>query len=501
MSGEIVIISDGEDDEIAFVGITQPKSGPSRPILIDSDSEDDHDLHAFLQASLISTSGDSVGGIKVDRKGRGKATLSDAVTTGFLAELDALRNKVPSPPPIPEAVERRPKAKRKSSGGESQGEKRPKSGDVDEATKAKPSKEEKEALKAKEKQEKQLLKDAQKSYQRKLAEVNRLRTSKNDVVREIHLYLSADLESPSAPIAAALPEIRTRIADNHSEIRFLPESESPIPGVIRFKRHLKAKWDPAKKQFIPLDEPRWVWESTILVIINAEELVDKIAAGEEELSTWASDVRLTLGLSSKEQMMVMIKGLQKYYSKTKSLANKEFAAAARAGLDGLATASKQTLPSRPPKERIEMEMVKLQVAERCFLVHEDMEDWVYNIAADVALRPYKLISKSHLNFCPTDGIKKGGNPTEVFELMLQEVQGITPSAAVGIAEEYPTFKDLMEAFEDAERRGGAAKGELMLQDCEIKTLRNGTANGRKLNKALAKRVYNVFRGEDSLALA
>ncbi|KAK8845528.1 hypothetical protein IAR55_006243 [Kwoniella newhampshirensis] len=479
MSAEVVVVSDGEDDEIAFVGITQLKFGPSRPILIDSDSDDDdddQDINAYFHdaaATSIASKETNVG----ERKGKGKA--ANTVTKSFLAELDALRDKERSPSPVAKATKERPKAKRKSSGGEGQREKRQKSGVTDDAAKTKLPKEEKEALKVKSRQEKQLLKDAQKvgarrgsgadnsqaakeaekSYQRKLNEVNRLRTSKNDVVREIHLYLSADLESPSAPIAAALPEIRTRITDNHSEIRFLPQPESPIPGVIRFKRHLKARWDPAKKQFIPLDDPRWVWESTVLVILNAVDLVDKIAAGEEELSTWASDVRLTLGLSAKEQMMVMIKGLQKYYSKTKSMANKEFAAAARAGLGGLSAGSMQTVTARPSKDRIEMEMVKLQVAERCFLVHE------------------------------------------VFELMLQEVQGITPSAALGIAADFPTFRDLMEAYEDAERRGGYTKGELLLQDCEIKTLRNGTANGRKLNKALAKRVYNVFRGEDSLALA
>jgi len=58
----------------------------------------------------------------------------------------------------------------------------------------------------------------------------------------------------------------------------------------------------------------------------------------------------------------------------------------------------------------------------------------------------------------------------------------------------------MEAYEKAERRGGVERAELMLQDCEIKNLRNGVANGRKLKTALSKKVYNVFRGEDSLAL-
>jgi len=48
--------------------------------------------------------------------------------------------------------------------------------------------------------------------------------------------------------------------------------------------------------------------------------------------------------------------------------------------------------------------------------------------------------------------------------MLQEVQGITQSAAAGIAAEYPTFAELMRAFEKAEKKGTA---EVLLADCEV----------------------------------
>lgn len=126
----------------------------------------------------------------------------------------------------------------------------------------------------------------------------------------------------------------------------------------------------------------------------------------------------------------------------------------------------------------------------------EVEDWIYNLAADIALRPYKLLAKSHLP--PTEPRRKASSTTDALEAMLQEVQGITPSAAAGIAAEYPNFSTLMRAFERAERRGDA---ETLLAECEIKNLKNGTASGRKLNKALAKRVYQVFRGSDSLALA
>lgn len=231
----------------------------------------------------------------------------------------------------------------------------------------------------------------------------------------------------------------------------------------------------------------------MLVIITAEELVDKIAEGGEKdlLAQWVSDVRLLLGLAMSDQMVLMIKGLQKYYSKSRALANKDYMNAARAGLEGGSgsgsTATKTArINGRPTRDRIEAEMVRLQVAEHCFLVHvektQDMEDWVTNIAADIALRPYKLISKSHLNFAPAEGSKKALQTTAVLELMLQEVQGITPSAAAGITEKYPTFRRLMEAFEMEEQRGGVERAEMMLQFCEVRNLKSGHASGRNLNK-------------------
>lgn len=313
---------------------------------------------------------------------------------------------------------------------------------------------------------------------------------------------------PTSPIAGALPELRNRIQDCQSALHFLPEPDSPIPGVIRFKRHLQARWDPESKRFVPLDDPRWVWEKTVLVLITAEELVDKIAdadvgADVDVLAQWASDVRLLLGLAMSDQVVLMIKGLQKYYSKSRSLANKDYINAARAGLDGgSATATTTTTtaavngryaPPRPTRDQIEAEMVRLQVAEHFFLVHvektEDVEDWVYNIAADIALRPYKLVSKSHLNFAPAEGTKKALQPTAVLELMLQEVQGITASAAAGITEKYPTFRRLMEAFEMEEQRGGMERAEMMLQYCEVRNLKSGHASGRNLNKVSWERGF------------
>ena len=120
-----------------------------------------------------------------------------------------------------------------------------------------------------------------------------------------------------------------------------------------------------------------MWENTVLIVVTAEEVVDMIAFEGGMLETWTTDMRLTLGLSVQDQIMIMIKGLQKYYAKTKTMANREFTAAARAGVDGRDDAGNlgAVLNSRPSKELIERELVKLQMEQGCFLIHGESRSY------------------------------------------------------------------------------------------------------------------------------
>jgi crossover junction endonuclease EME1 len=318
------------------------------------------------------------------------------------------------------------------------------------------------------------------------------------------MYMSEDLRLPSSAIAASLPEIEARFKESLSAITYLSVDELPVPGIIRFKRNHTAKWDSKRKAFIPLDKPYWDWERTTLIVLAAGDLVDKLSQGGRHLIDWVKDTRLILGVAQDEPIGILIQGLGKMLAQRRAAANRQYTAAARAGLSSDATSRLDTsLRPDMDKDAIDAELVKLQVAERVFIVHresneatigltdasvektEEIEDWIWNLAADVAIRPvgpvdmshtvksltidpqYKLASKSHLSFAPTDHPKKAVSITNALELMLQEVQGVTQSAAAGIAAQYPTFADLMEAFERAERSGGVAEGQSLLEDCEV----------------------------------
>jgi crossover junction endonuclease EME1 len=180
---------------------------------------------------------------------------------------------------------------------------------------------------------------------------------------------------PTSPIAGALPEIQARFTESSSEIHFMPEDESPIPGTIRIKRHVKAKWDAIGKRFLPLEQSYWEWDKTVLLLINAEDIVDKVVHGHDMLSSWIQDARLLLDLDPTEQIVIIVKGLGKYTAKTRTLANREFTAMARAGLESGSAATAAAVIARPEKEAIERELIELQVQESVFIVHgEDRLD-------------------------------------------------------------------------------------------------------------------------------
>lgn len=126
----------------------------------------------------------------------------------------------------------------------------------------------------------------------------------------------------------------------------------------------------------------------------------------------------------------------------------------------------------------------------------DAMEWLYNIAGDIAIRPVSLsfsshylllilctvsvsssslfaylylsphrhIQNSHLPFSTRDLPKKGDGPFGAFKQMLEEVTGVTESGAEGIADQWKSFRTLMEGFERLERR--KARGEIGQKEVE-----------------------------------
>ncbi|CAK9779691.1 hypothetical protein CC85DRAFT_296353 [Cutaneotrichosporon oleaginosum] len=360
----------------------------------------------------------------------------------------------------------------------------------------------KEAQKAQQKYDRdaaKAAKEAEKSYQKKLADANRLRTSKVEALREIELHLAYDLSLPSSPIAGALPEVKFRFEDNRSSLHYMTEEETVAPGTIRFLRRVKAVWDATTKRFTPLDAERLEWEPTLVMVTSVDGIVDRLAESEDMFMEWLSDIRLAVANRPNEQVFLLVKGLAKYHSKTASIVNRTHRENVSAALhDTNARPARPAVGRRVTKDMVDKSLLRAQVEQHVFVVlveeTEEIEDWLFNLAADVAFRPYKKLTKSHLAFAPPEGQKKGTEPGEVLELMLQEVPGLTTSAALGVSRNYPSLRSLMEAYEDD------GDGATLLAGSSVGNLANGVATRRTLGPALSKKVYEILRGDDPLAL-
>jgi len=233
-----------------------------------------------------------------------------------------------------------------------------------------------------------------------------LRTSKSETLKEVKMYLSQDLTQAPSPFAPSFPLLKTKFEEFSSNIITL--DSSPVPGLIQFQRFRRANWDEARGIWVPVEEldEGWIEEGIVGLFVKADELVDKIKASidrrqageteDETLESWIANVHKHVKIPMDRlcpadqippthptdnrglpRVMLLIHGLKAYYSKTRSAANREYAAKAKAALaeaerqadtqqgsgsnKGKRAATKSKAKERLEKDVIERELVKLHL--------------------------------------------------------------------------------------------------------------------------------------------
>lgn len=219
--------------------------------------------------------------------------------------------------------------------------------------------------------------------------------------------MAHDLKLPSSPIAGAMPEINARLETNNSKTVFLSEAETTVNSTIRFRRRVTSQWNEVEKRFLPLDQERFEWEPTLVIVTSVDSIVDQIAEEDEMFIRWLKDVRLTMGITD-EQVLLLVRGMGKYHTKSVAVVNKSYRESAAAGLMG-AQGRKSSGPKdnskRVTKDMVESELLRAQVMERIFVVlggwyqfpltlvdeTAEIEDWMFNLAGDVAVRRVRRV--------------------------------------------------------------------------------------------------------------
>ncbi|KAJ7723845.1 hypothetical protein DFH07DRAFT_946470 [Mycena maculata] len=334
------------------------------------------------------------------------------------------------------------------------------------------------ALKQQEAAEKKAQKAAEKAAKAEEAaidkEAKKEYKSANKLVNDKKSTLK-DMEIIFPPVSTpALQKLRQAFGEEVGQYKMTVSvsGRQSVPGydVFSWRRNVTAEYDPIKREWQPV-EPHTKFEETYLVYMPSDELA-RCIRDEDGVKNVVRSVRAKYG---RVQIFLMIDGLTAYLRRSGGI--------------------------RYTKEQIERKLSALQMAEHTHLLYVDkIEDAVarlYDLSADLGIKPHKLIERSHLPFCSNTRQTTGANLADTWQKMIKQVHRMTESGAQGIVEVFPTANMLFEAYEAAH----PAARDGMVADCMIKHRVDGVANPRKVNGALSKVVGTVMFGEDPLTLA
>ncbi|KAJ7445251.1 hypothetical protein FB451DRAFT_1568126 [Mycena latifolia] len=240
--------------------------------------------------------------------------------------------------------------------------------------------------------------------------------------------------------------------------------------VFSWRRTMRKEYDPVAREWLPVP-PHARTEGTYLIYMSADELA-RCIRDEDCVKNVVRQVRAACD----GQIFLMVYGL-KAYLKRKS-------------------------PGRYTMAQIERAVAVLQMVEHTHLLYvdtiEDVVTRLYDLSADLGIKPYKLIERSHLPFCADTRMTAGAGLADTWAKMLEQVHRVTKYGARGMTAAFPTANALFEAYEAAP--AGRARDDL-LAGCTVSHRADGVAKQRPIGSALSQVVGTVIYGTDPLQLA
>ncbi|KAF8588160.1 hypothetical protein K439DRAFT_1658656 [Ramaria rubella] len=322
----------------------------------------------------------------------------------------------------------------------------------------------------------------EKADQKTLRDANKLVVNKKDTLKDMTIELS-----PSLLLSDLCVPLKDKMSEFNCGIQALSDTvvrnsitdrptDLDVLGIklVRWKRRIEATFDETTRKWIPIaKEKRYTrTEGTYLIYVTGDDVLRSLSQNSTPtLRQQARALREALG--PKHHIHLMLCGW------------------------------KGKAPRKEVKERVEKELVSLQVREGVFIeqVPDESEavNWIYNMSADLGIKPHKLIERSHLPFCAfsSSGFKVGKTDADTMAKMLEQLPRLTEPAAKAIVEQFGTFNGLMEAYEQADRD---RSGPMMLANVEVQRTKTGKEVRRVLNKALSERLYSVLWASDPKAL-
>ena len=251
----------------------------------------------------------------------------------------------------------------------------------------------KEKEKEKDKEKKRLEKEERAKEKRiaaDLAEVNKSKLDKKDSTPEMIVDLPASINGQSVDI-----QIREFLKNLGVDATLY---QGTIPNVIRWRRKVKAKWNPGLDHWEPLESMQIENERHVLCIMTAKEFVALAVAHNEE-----QDVEMHVAkLKSAYEDCIpiyLIEGLHLWMRKNRTAENRAYQARVLSQAQGNeASASNQPKRKKAPVEIVDEDMIedvllRLQVMNGCLIHHTatsvETAEWVATFTQHISTIPYR----------------------------------------------------------------------------------------------------------------
>ncbi|KAF7312011.1 ERCC4 domain-containing protein [Mycena indigotica] len=333
-------------------------------------------------------------------------------------------------------------------------------------------KELKAAQRAADKHAKANLKAAAQQQKKTYKDANKLVSDKRKTLKDMEIVFPAVFAE--ADKRALFTEFKKRVDGYEMVVSLANSREVRGLDVFTWNRTKRAEYDVAAREWMPVEE-YVAREGTVAVYIEAAKLMEMLRA--KQGSSTALQLR-TVFKDSRLQIFFVVYGMKAFVGR------------------GVTQAVRI-------KDEVECAVASFQMAEGVHFVYvetvAEAVERLYDLSADLGIKPHKLIERSHLRFCSNTDQRSGKSPMDTWRLMIEQVHRMTESGAEGIVEQFPTPRSLFEAYE---RAANQPARDNMVADCAVERRKDGQQRVRnnRIGNALSSVVGTVLWDRDPLTL-
>jgi len=235
---------------------------------------------------------------------------------------------------------------------------------------------------------------------------NRLRHRRADTMQDITVRIDAAALAEGGVLDGMYDAVRVRMAEDgaavHVDDASLAHSLAGTQRLVTasFVRRVTAEYDAARKLFEPLAAPRQVAESTLLLLLRADELLAALEDGSLHARIAAATLPDAAPLCAEPprepvRRFLLVLGLDALLRQRRNAANRAYTQRVRERVQGGAPSGALQLPSADAHDMVEAALVDLQMRHRHHVVRVanqgDLVEWLHALTCDVSMRPYRCV--------------------------------------------------------------------------------------------------------------